>query len=63
VTGQYIKTSANKIYEVLVGGVMGVDEPTHTSEEAVYNGTVGLRFVGCRFFGSCFCLFFYLVIF
>jgi hypothetical protein len=46
VTGQYIKTTANKIYEVLVGGITGEDEPTHTSEEAVYNGTVGLRFVG-----------------
>lgn len=43
--GQKLKT-ADRIYEVVVPGTSSSTAPTHTSSDIVYNGTVGLKFVG-----------------
>jgi hypothetical protein len=45
VLGEYIRTSANRIYEVTVAGVLSTSAPTHTSSTAT-NGTATLLYLG-----------------
>lgn len=45
--GQHVKTSANKIYEVVAPGTSSTSvTPVHTGAEPLINGTLSLKFVG-----------------
>lgn len=45
-SGDYVKTSEGKIYEVVTSGTTGLTAPIHTSPTVVPNGTTTMKFVG-----------------
>ena len=51
VAGEYIRTSAGRHYEVIVGGILGASAPSHTTGTAT-NGTTTLLYLGTEATGT-----------
>ena len=51
-TGTYLNTGSNRIYQVVSGGESGGSSPSHTSVDPVANGSTTMKFVGYKAAGE-----------